>query len=227
MRRGRGSCSGARALACLPCMHSSLLLLSTPSGLRWRLRQARQAPKGAMAYGRHAAQQRATLADLPRRCAHRPAQEYVNGQLKNKYGDAFIRGNNGAGPRDALTCIARAGWEFGLHVCGGFVPARPPGCTRATLPNRHPCSCSSVHQYNQAVARPSCVRRSHPAQRAVDAGSWGSAVYALRVDSYGTAHHHREVTVQGIALRVYEPLAHDTRVSCRASWAWSVARVTI
>lgn len=24
------------------------------------------------------------------------AQEYVNGQLKNHYGDAFIRGNNGA-----------------------------------------------------------------------------------------------------------------------------------
>jgi hypothetical protein len=24
-----------------------------------------------------------------------PAQEYVNGQLKNKYGDVFIRGNNG------------------------------------------------------------------------------------------------------------------------------------
>lgn len=23
------------------------------------------------------------------------AQEYVNGQLKNKFGDAFIRGNNG------------------------------------------------------------------------------------------------------------------------------------
>jgi hypothetical protein len=23
-------------------------------------------------------------------------EEYVNGQLKNKYGDAFIRGNNGA-----------------------------------------------------------------------------------------------------------------------------------
>ena len=32
------------------------------------------------------------------RVAHAPApltpQEYVNGQLKNKYGDAFIRGNN-------------------------------------------------------------------------------------------------------------------------------------
>ena len=26
---------------------------------------------------------------------HTLAQEYVNGQLKNKYGDAFIRGNNG------------------------------------------------------------------------------------------------------------------------------------
>ena len=24
-------------------------------------------------------------------------QEYVNGQLKNKFGDAFIRGNNGVG----------------------------------------------------------------------------------------------------------------------------------
>lgn len=25
-------------------------------------------------------------------------EEYVNGQLKNKYGDAFIRGNNGTSP---------------------------------------------------------------------------------------------------------------------------------
>ena len=25
-------------------------------------------------------------------------EEYVNGQLKNKYGDAFIRGNNGMHP---------------------------------------------------------------------------------------------------------------------------------
>ncbi|TRZ20339.1 hypothetical protein HGM15179_006762 [Zosterops borbonicus] len=29
-------------------------------------------------------------------------EEYVNGQLKNKYGDAFIRGNNGRGHQDAL-----------------------------------------------------------------------------------------------------------------------------
>ena len=26
-------------------------------------------------------------------------EEYVNGQLKNKYGDAFIRGNNGKGTK--------------------------------------------------------------------------------------------------------------------------------
>lgn len=25
-------------------------------------------------------------------------EEYVNGQLKNKYGDAFLRGNNGKKP---------------------------------------------------------------------------------------------------------------------------------
>lgn len=25
-------------------------------------------------------------------------EEYVNGQLKNKYGDAFLRGNNGKSP---------------------------------------------------------------------------------------------------------------------------------
>lgn len=32
-------------------------------------------------------------------------QEYVNGQLKNKYGNAFIRGNNGAPA--AATCLCR------------------------------------------------------------------------------------------------------------------------
>uniref|UniRef100_A0A8C0A8C2 U6 snRNA-associated Sm-like protein LSm6 n=1 Tax=Bos mutus grunniens TaxID=30521 RepID=A0A8C0A8C2_BOSMU len=42
-------------------------------------------------------------------------EEYVNGQLKNKYGDAFIRGNNGAsrhfGTRNSLfpsLCLTRA-----------------------------------------------------------------------------------------------------------------------
>ena len=29
-------------------------------------------------------------------------EEYVNGQLKNKYGDAFIRGNNG---EQCLQCV--------------------------------------------------------------------------------------------------------------------------
>ena len=29
-------------------------------------------------------------------------EEYVNGQLKNKYGDAFIRGNNGESHNGSL-----------------------------------------------------------------------------------------------------------------------------
>jgi hypothetical protein len=29
-------------------------------------------------------------------------EEYVNGQLKNKFGDAFIRGNNGAHGSEAF-----------------------------------------------------------------------------------------------------------------------------
>ena len=33
-------------------------------------------------------------------------QEYVNGQLKNKFGDAFIRGNNG-----------EVVWPAQKHVC--------------------------------------------------------------------------------------------------------------
>ena len=33
-------------------------------------------------------------------------QEYVNGQLKNKFGDAFIRGNNGRHPSPSeLLCL--------------------------------------------------------------------------------------------------------------------------
>ena len=32
-------------------------------------------------------------------------EEYVNSQLKNKYGDAFIRGNNGTQPfKPLFTC---------------------------------------------------------------------------------------------------------------------------
>ena len=30
-------------------------------------------------------------------------EEYVNGQLKAKYGDTFIRGNNGKRPRHSLS----------------------------------------------------------------------------------------------------------------------------
>lgn len=32
-------------------------------------------------------------------------EEYVNGQLKNKYGDAFIRGNNGESHNGSLCVV--------------------------------------------------------------------------------------------------------------------------
>lgn len=38
-------------------------------------------------------------------------EEYVNGQLKNKYGDAFIRGNNGM-----------TGVMTGIYICVLFFP---------------------------------------------------------------------------------------------------------
>lgn len=39
-------------------------------------------------------------------------EEYVNGQLKNKYGDAFIRGNNGNAP----SCYSCTTSEISLFV---------------------------------------------------------------------------------------------------------------
>jgi len=39
-------------------------------------------------------------------------EEYVNGQLKNKYGDAFIRGNNGTYSLMNLLLNARQGWKI-------------------------------------------------------------------------------------------------------------------
>jgi len=39
-------------------------------------------------------------------------EEYVNGQLKNKYGDAFIRGNNGTCNLMNLLLNARQGWKI-------------------------------------------------------------------------------------------------------------------
>ena len=38
-------------------------------------------------------------------------EEYVNGQLKNKYGDCFIRGNNGAPRGRGGKTAARAAEE--------------------------------------------------------------------------------------------------------------------
>ena len=43
-------------------------------------------------------------------------EEYVGGQLKNKYGDAFIRGNNGECPMYAVAIVEMQSW--GLRIQG-------------------------------------------------------------------------------------------------------------
>jgi hypothetical protein len=66
-------------------------------------------------------------------------QEYVNGQLKNKYGDAFIRGNNGECSREeagsrALACALRAGAETvgaAAPQCGARRARAPPAAAHA------------------------------------------------------------------------------------------------
>ena len=44
-------------------------------------------------------------------------EEYVGGQLKNKYGDAFIRGNNGECPMYAVAKVEMQSW--GTENSGG------------------------------------------------------------------------------------------------------------
>ena len=45
-------------------------------------------------------------------------EEYVNGQLKNKYGDAFIRGNNGALVMEAGGGgSSKGGSVASVHMC--------------------------------------------------------------------------------------------------------------
>lgn len=58
-------------------------------------------------------------------------EEYVNGQLKNKYGDCFIRGNNGApGSRSRQHCA----WFCGRCSCA------PSACLASTA-RWHRSSC--------------------------------------------------------------------------------------
>uniref|UniRef100_A0A3Q3Q303 U6 snRNA-associated Sm-like protein LSm6 n=1 Tax=Monopterus albus TaxID=43700 RepID=A0A3Q3Q303_MONAL len=47
-------------------------------------------------------------------------EEYVNGQLKNKYGDAFLRGNNvRTGQRSPLIPLKQTGSGAGRGCCSG------------------------------------------------------------------------------------------------------------
>lgn len=46
-------------------------------------------------------------------------EEYVNGQLKNKYGDAFIRGNNGSIPSLYSWTASEYGFLFIIGITSG------------------------------------------------------------------------------------------------------------
>lgn len=58
-------------------------------------------------------------------------QEYVQGQLKNRYGDAFIRGNNGT-----------RNWYQQLLFTGQISTGHEPCFV----------TCSPVHQHNKAMS---------------------------------------------------------------------------
>jgi hypothetical protein len=60
-------------------------------------------------------------------------EEYVHGQLKAKYGDCFIRGNNGT-----FLCLAGCGW---MHLCVADL-IRQLSSAPCTCPTR-PCLKSS------------------------------------------------------------------------------------
>ena len=75
-------------------------------------------------------------------------EEYVDGQLKNKYGDCFIRGNNGTCPYsedDEMVGVGGAGEMGGVAAVEVAVArfAPPPLCTapRCSLHHSATCSC--------------------------------------------------------------------------------------
>ena len=57
-------------------------------------------------------------------------EEYVNGQLKNKYGDAFIRGNNGE------HLLRQTSWQECLDCCNS---------------DHLLLHCSAVHQHSEEL----------------------------------------------------------------------------
>ena len=73
-------------------------------------------------------------------------EEYVNGQLKNKYGDAFIRGNNGKIFIVILSFLKRERERFQL-----FVPRRYCVPARTFL---------SVQRYNRSPFLTVCIELS-------------------------------------------------------------------
>ena len=61
-------------------------------------------------------------------------EEYVNGQLKAKYGDAFIRGNNGSDPQDTMRSHPPVSKVHTTQLARS--PPRTPPAQSCTSPRR-------------------------------------------------------------------------------------------
>jgi small nuclear ribonucleoprotein (snRNP)-like protein len=130
------ACAGAGTLACLDG-YMNIAMEQTEARLRRRTHTARAQRRCNPRV--HVAFTRASLTHLH---LHPRAQEYSNGVLKNKYGDAFIRGNNGTThwPRTHAQHTPARVLALLCSLCAA------DACWRA-LPPRSCALRSAVHQH--------------------------------------------------------------------------------
>ena len=123
-------------------------------------------------------------------------EEYVNGQLKAKYGDTFIRGNNGT-PLPARATTSRA------HIAA-------PLTARAPLLSR-----SALHQHAKAQGGLTPRRRSaHAAERGATWSPTPTVQHARRTACHrgcaiaGSAPAlHARVVAPALAAAAYTPMS--------------------
>jgi hypothetical protein len=146
-------------------------------------------------------------------------EEYVNGQLKAKYGDAFIRGNNGAQPRLAE---ARARLQDLERAC-------PDLCIlfTHTVRARDTCFASSVHQHAEEesdVSTPWICAAPRPSQLPDD-GEGHREHYACSDVQLVAILGSRAVTAA--ALGGLRPAVRTSNVSLRRdnTYGWPQGRV--
>lgn len=82
---------GVRCAACCRCCNVE----NTPIVVGRRITQYKHKQKQTTIHNQHTKKGVLACLDGYMNIAMEQTEEYVNGQLKNKYGDAFIRGNNG------------------------------------------------------------------------------------------------------------------------------------